>query len=141
MMTPLAPQTDAPIRVLLIDDHAAFRAALAFVLDREPDIRVALQAGSVTEARRLLTVLTEPVDVAVIDPVLPNDLSTDLIRDLRRRRPFCQLVVLSGSRGPCAPVRASAIDAAAFLDTSVTLQEVIAAIRRAGDGAARRPPD
>ncbi len=34
------------IRVLLIDDHAAFREPLSFMFDREPEFEVVGQAGS-----------------------------------------------------------------------------------------------
>src|SRR4051794_39388704 len=44
----------ATIRVVLVDDHLAFRQALAFVLLREPDITIIGQAGTVAEARPLL---------------------------------------------------------------------------------------
>jgi hypothetical protein len=33
------------LRVMLVEDHAAFRQALAFLLGREPDIEVVAQAG------------------------------------------------------------------------------------------------
>jgi DNA-binding NarL/FixJ family response regulator len=35
------------IRILLVEDHAAFRSALTY----EPDLEVVAQAGSVAEAR------------------------------------------------------------------------------------------
>ena len=37
--------------LLLVDDHASFREALAFMLDREPDLSVVAHAGSAVEAR------------------------------------------------------------------------------------------
>ncbi len=40
------------IRVLLVEDHAAFRGALAFLLEREPDLEVVAQAGSLTEPEK-----------------------------------------------------------------------------------------
>ena len=42
------------IRLLLLDDHLAFRQPLAFMLDREPDLAVAAQAGSLAEARQAI---------------------------------------------------------------------------------------
>jgi PleD family two-component response regulator len=50
-------------RILLIDDHAPIREALAAMLEREPELEVSAQAASLDEARRLL----EGVDVALID--------------------------------------------------------------------------
>ena len=42
------------IRVLLLEDHASFRQALASIIEREPDVTVVAQAGSLAEARALL---------------------------------------------------------------------------------------
>ncbi len=58
------------IRVLLVEDHAAFREALAFLLNREPDLEVAAQAGSLAEARKALP--QGGFDVAVVDLGLPD---------------------------------------------------------------------
>ena len=42
------------IRILLVDDHALFRQPLAFMLEREPDMTVAGQAGTLAEARQVI---------------------------------------------------------------------------------------
>ena len=42
------------VRVMLVEDHAAFRQALAFLLSGEPDLEVVAEAGSLTEARQAL---------------------------------------------------------------------------------------
>ena len=40
-------------RVMLVEDHAPFRQAIAHVLEREPDLELAAQAGTLGEARLL----------------------------------------------------------------------------------------
>ena len=57
------------LRVMLVEDHLAFRQALAFLLMREPDIEVVAQAGSLAQAREMLD---RRLDVAVLDLALPD---------------------------------------------------------------------
>ena len=77
------------IRVLLVDDHLAFRQPLAFMLLREPDITIIGQAGSVAEARPLLP----EADIALIDLDLPDGEGIDLSRSCApstpRPSPWC----------------------------------------------------
>ena len=55
-------------RVMLVEDHAVFRQALSSILDRQQDIDVVAQAGSLAEARQCLG----GVDVMVLDLALPD---------------------------------------------------------------------
>ena len=86
------------IRVLLVEDHAAFRGALAFLLGREPDLEVVAQAGSLAEARE---VLDGRFDVAVVDLVaLPDGDGSELIGELHRANPGVSVLVLSATIAP-----------------------------------------
>src|SRR5215208_123289 len=78
---------------MLVEDHASFRQALAFVLGREPGFKVVAQAGSLAEARQVL----EGVDVAVVDLALPDGNGADLIDDLHRYNPGVKMLVLSAT--------------------------------------------
>jgi DNA-binding NarL/FixJ family response regulator len=86
------------VRVMLVEDHAAFRQALAFLLTNEPDVEVVAQAGSLAEAREEIEAfLEERLDVAVLDLGLPDGDGRELLGDLRRSNPGISVVVLSAT--------------------------------------------
>ena len=117
------------IRLLLVDDHAAFRQALAFMLERQPDFTVAGQAGTLAEARRLLAG-TEAVDTAVVDLHLPDGDGVDLVRDLRAVRPDAGALVLTAELDRSHLARAVEAGAAGVLHKSAPIAEVVDAVRR-----------
>ncbi|MCC6756267.1 MAG: response regulator transcription factor, partial [Solirubrobacterales bacterium] len=87
--------TGAPIRILLIDDHAVFRQPLTFMLEREPDLTVVAQAGSLQEAREILAAQADSIDLALVDLRLPDGLGIELVRELREVNPEAHSVVLT----------------------------------------------
>jgi DNA-binding NarL/FixJ family response regulator len=114
------------IRVLLVDDHLAFRQPLAFMLQREPDITVSGQAGTVAEARPLLPA----ADIALIDLHLPDGDGISLLHELRSVNPQAIGVLLTGDDSTLAMARAVEAGAAGVLHKSRPASEVVAAIRR-----------
>jgi DNA-binding NarL/FixJ family response regulator len=82
---------------MLVEDHTAFREALASLLGHEPGLEVVAQAGSIAEAREMLDAR---LDVAVLDLGLPDGDGSDLIGELRRTNPGVSVVVLSAVMGP-----------------------------------------
>ena len=119
------------IRILLVEDHAAFRGALAFLLGREPDLEVVAQAGSLAEARE---VLDGRLDVAVLDLSLPDGDGSELIGELRRAKPGVSVLVLSATigSGRLDDVRKAGADAVL---TKVESTSIIAAeVRRLAGG-------
>lgn len=73
------------IRVMIVEDHADFRALMEVLLGREPDIELLAQAGSLAEAREQAARFE--FDVAVLDLGLPDGNGVDLIGELRRSNP------------------------------------------------------
>jgi DNA-binding NarL/FixJ family response regulator len=110
------------IRVLLVEDHAAFREALAFLLGGEPDIEVVAQAGSLAEAR---AALGGRPDVAVVDLGLPDGDGSELIGELRQASPGTAVLVLSAGVGPGPSEDARAAGADAVL-SKLELPPIIA---------------
>jgi DNA-binding NarL/FixJ family response regulator len=84
-------------RVMLVEDHAAFRQSLAALLSQEPDLEVVAQAGSLAQARQMLDTR---LDVAVLDLALPDGDGRDLIGELRQRNAGISVLVLSVMLGP-----------------------------------------
>jgi DNA-binding NarL/FixJ family response regulator len=124
------------IRVLLVDDHASFRQPLAFILEREPDITVVGQAGTLAEARGLL----HGVDIAVIDLALPDGNGMELIKELHRASPQSQALVLTGRGDPVEYARAVEAGAAGVLQKAVGIGDVVEAVRRLHAGASLLSP-
>ena len=69
-----------PIRVAIVDDHPALREGVAAILEREPDLRIVALAGSLADARPLLTGPDAP-DVIVLDIRLGGDRGLELLAD------------------------------------------------------------
>jgi DNA-binding NarL/FixJ family response regulator len=131
---PLDRATTEPIRVLLVEDHSAFRQALALTLAFEPDIRVVGQARSMTEARCLIRSGTA-IDVAVLDLDLPDGHGADLIHELHAVHPAAHALVLTANTGHRVQAEAVEAGAAGALHKSVEIDEIVSAIRRlATDG-------
>ena len=117
-------------RVLLVDDHSAFREPLAFMFDREPEFEVVAQAGSVSEARRVL----ENIDLAVVDLKLPDGDGTELISELRAANPHGAVLVLTATADRETYARAVEAGAAGVLHKSVRVKEVVEAARHLAAG-------
>jgi DNA-binding NarL/FixJ family response regulator len=127
---------NTPIRVLLVEDHASFRQALAFMLDREPDIAVVANVGTVEEARSLLT----DIDVGLFDLDLPDGSGLTLVGALHAVAPDAQAVLLTASNERQDLAAAVEAGAVGILHKSVRVAEIIAAIRRIGAGEALLSP-
>ena len=119
-------------RVLLVEDHAAFRQALTDVLNMQPDLEVVGRAGSLAEGRTAAAALVEEVDVAVVDVFLPDGNGVELVRELRRADPGLSIVILTAGVDP--KLHALAFEAGA--DEVCVKAEGIEEIMRAIRGAA-----
>lgn len=115
-------------RVLLVEDHSSFRRALAFVLEREPDLRVVAQAGSLAEARSRVNGGSK-FDVAVLDLGLPDGSGMDLIDELREANPEASIVVLSVDLNPKNQTLALERGANAVLGKEASITQIVAAVR------------
>jgi DNA-binding NarL/FixJ family response regulator len=121
------------LRLLLIEDHAAFRGALAFMLNLRPGMRVVAQYGSLTECRALGSLLGA-IDVALLDLMLPDGDGTALIGVLRGANPSVKVLILTASIEPGLPWRMAEAGADGVLNKTAALTEIAAAVARLSGG-------
>jgi DNA-binding NarL/FixJ family response regulator len=124
-------------RILLVEDHASFRQALAFMLERESEFEVVGQVGSVAEAQALDRQSLEDVEVAIVDLALPDGDGLDLLEDLSSRT---VTLVLSASLETGRFARAVESGASGVLHKSTPIKEIVDAVRRLKAGEALLSP-
>ena len=118
------------MRLLLVEDHAAFRGALEFVLDRQPGLQVVGRCGSLAECRGLRNL--GDVDVTLLDLHLPDGDGADLIEDLRGANPRVKVLVLSASPESGLQERMARSGADAVIDKTVGPAAIADDVRRLG---------
>jgi two-component system, NarL family, response regulator DevR len=114
-------------RILVVVHHNAFREALAMRLEKEEDLEVAWQAGSITDTR---DVHLDGIDVALVDPLLPDGDGLELIREVSVANPNALALVLSHKLDPELYQKALGAGAVEVLATNTGIGEVIDAVRR-----------
>ena len=113
--------------VILVEDHASFRTAMALLLEREEGIKVVGQAGTLAEAYQLLS--EEDAEVAVVDLGLPDGSGIEFIKELREFNPKGVVLILSASIDPEAEASALEAGAAGVLHKADGITEIAEAVK------------
>ncbi|MDW5597862.1 response regulator transcription factor [Conexibacter stalactiti] len=120
------------IRVLLAEDQAMIRGALASLLGLEHDIVVVAEVGRGDEV--VGAAATSRPDVALLDIEMPGMTGLDAAAALHTALPHCRVVILTTFGRPGYLRRAMADGAAGFMLKDAPASELAAAIRRAVAG-------
>jgi two-component system, NarL family, nitrate/nitrite response regulator NarL len=152
---------NAPIRLLVVDDHTLFRRGLIALLAQHPQVQVVGEAADAGEARRGASTL-QP-DVVLLDNHLPGVRGIDALPELKAAAPAARILMLTVSEDEqdlATALQAGAqgyvlktIDGTALLDaiercargnTVVSPEltgKLVTALRGAGNAAASEPPE
>lgn len=120
------------IRVVIAEDQAMVRGALAALLEIEPDIEVVGQAGDGQHALQLTRSLTP--DVLVTDIEMPAMSGLDLARAIRSAALKTRVVILTTFARPGYLRRALDAGASAYLLKDAPSHQLADAIRRVTAG-------
>jgi len=129
---------EAPITVLLVDDHQMFREGIRRRLEQEQDIKVVGEASSAREALERLTE-TNP-SIVILDIRLPDTSGIELAKRLRQQRPEVKIIVLSGydfDQYVRALVR---VGIEAYLLKDASQDNLVDAVREVNRGGVVLPP-
>jgi DNA-binding NarL/FixJ family response regulator len=120
------------IRVVLADDHAMVREALAQILEESGSIKVVAQAadgGQVHEA-----VLQTRPDLLVLDYSMPNFNAPSAIESLLRRYPGMKILLLTVHENIHYAVKVLESGAHGYVVKSAAVGELVDAIKAVADG-------
>ncbi|MFE2539603.1 response regulator [Actinacidiphila glaucinigra] len=128
----------APIRVFLVDDHEVVRRGLHDLLDAEPDIEVAGEAGTVDHALARAPALRP--DVAILDVRLPDGDGIGVCRELRSRMPGLACLMLTSFDDDDALLDAIMAGAAGYVLKQIKGSDLVSAVRTVASGQSMLDP-
>jgi DNA-binding NarL/FixJ family response regulator len=123
------------VRVVLVEDNHVFRETLELLLGLRGDLHVVGSVASGSEAIDLCREL-QP-DVALVDYRMPGMNGAETTAELVRASPRTRVVCLTASISHDEIEQLYAAGAVGCLTKDEDLDQIVAAIRDAADGAAR----
>jgi len=90
-----APEGAASVKkgVLLVDDHPFMRAGLALLVNKQPDLTLAGEAGTAAEAISIIE--RSSIDLVLSDITMPGRGGIEFIKDVQVMRPDLPILVVS----------------------------------------------
>jgi two-component system, NarL family, response regulator DevR len=134
----VAEPKQAPLRVMLVDDHEIVRDGIRAMLQTEEDIVVATQAGTVREAIDEAD-RTRP-DVIVMDVRLADGSGIEATREIRAKHPATRVLMLTSFADDEALFSSIMAGASGYVLKQVRSGELLRAIRAVGAGESLLDP-
>lgn len=120
------------IRVVLADDHAMVREALAQILEESGSLRVVGQAACGAEVLEIVAKTTP--EVVVLDYSMPGLDASAVLETLLRRWPHLKILVLTVHENIHYAVKALESGAHGYVVKSAAVAELVEAIRAVSTG-------
>lgn len=132
MRNPSTPTSAEPIRVLLADDQALVRGALAALLNLEPDLTVVAEVGRGDEV--VAAARDHQVDVCLLDIEMPGGDGIETTAALREQVPDARALIVTTFGRPGYLRRAMDAGASGFVVKDTPARELAEAVRRVHAG-------
>jgi DNA-binding NarL/FixJ family response regulator len=133
-----AGEAQKTITVFLLDDREVVRRGVRDLLEAEPDIRVAGEAGTAASALARIEALRP--DVAVLDVRLPDGDGVSVCREIRSLMPRVACLMLTSFGDDEAPFDAIMAGAAGYVLKQIPGTDLVGAVRTVAAGQSMLDP-
>lgn len=116
------------IKILIADDHAIVRRGLKEILEEQPGMRVAGEAGNAQDVLEFLR--GQSCDLVVLDLVMPGKNGLDLVKAIKEGYPRLPVLVLSVHPEDQFAVRALKAGASGYMTKESAPEELVKAVRK-----------
>jgi two-component system, NarL family, response regulator NreC len=127
------------ISVLIVDDHALFRAGLRCRLELEHDITPVGEAATAEQA--VVKARALQPNLVLLDLLLPGKSGYEAITELAKVSPRSKVLAISSQAAPSSVRQALSAGAAGYVPKRASDHELVAAIRRVAAGEGYVDPD
>ena len=128
----MGTNSPTPIRLLLADDQALVRGAMAALLGLEPDLEIVAQVDRGDDV--LPAVRAQPVDVALLDIEMPGLDGIAVVEQLHEHAPQVRTLIVTTFGRPGYLRRGLDAGASGFLVKDTPADELADAVRRIHSG-------
>ena len=120
-----------PVRALIVDDESSLRTALFRILDRQGFQVVTSNSKREAESMLAGTTAENPFDLALVDLRLPDGDGLELMSQIRRTQPGCEVVILTGHGSIELAVKATQLGAFHFITKPFNMEELVSIVDKA----------
>jgi DNA-binding NarL/FixJ family response regulator len=125
-------QSSSRIRILIVDDHPVLRDGLVAMIESQPDLEVAAEAGTGKQAIALFEECLP--DITLMDLGLPDIHGVDVIKTIRGTHPDARIIVLTTYLGDVQAIRALRAGASGYLLKATLRRDLLHSIRAVHSG-------
>jgi two-component system response regulator DevR len=126
------------LRIVLVDDHEVVRVGVRALIERQADMEVVGEAGTVREAVHQVEQLAP--DVVVLDIRLPGGSGLDACRQIKALRPETRIIVLTSYPDDEILFDAIACGADGYVLKQIGSDDLLQALERVGRGESLLDP-
>lgn len=126
------------LRIMLIEDSAAYRKGIACALEAQPDMELIREFGTAEIALRHLG--DKAPDLILLDLNLPGMTGLDALPSIKAQAPESKVIILTQSDKEADVLQAIELGAAGYLLKASSIEQLVHGIHLVRDGGATLDP-